>query len=116
MTTIQIANGYIDFINGYNVNPANIYLELNMSKYILPDGKYWEVDYYYLVDKESVIDDIAFIINLLHGSTPFAMLSTFLNTALDTLGWDKEEFYEPLMTKIKEKYDVELKRNQEGTI
>lgn len=109
MHPILIANGYLDFLNGYNVNPAPIYLELNMSKYILQDGKYWEVDYYYIADKEALLDDVAFLVNLLYGSAPFSAMSNFIESVLEQLEWNRESFYTPLLAKIKEKYEIQLK-------
>ena len=112
----SIATDYSDLIAGCWINQTPALLELNVGQFLVSGKKdYVELDPYYLGQPDSVIEDIAFLMNLLHGASSFNFMASTLKDIIKNLKdlsyiENENEFYELIQAKIKENCIIQLKR------
>lgn len=112
----NIAIDYSDLIAGCWIHKTPALLELNVGQFLV-SGKtdYVELDPYYLGDLNNVIEDIAFLMNLLHGASSFEFMASTLKDIINSLKdvsyiENEDEFYDKVKAKIAQNCIIELKR------
>lgn len=111
----NIATDYSDLISGCWIDKTPALLELNVGAFLV-SGKnnYVELDPYYFSEPNNVIEDIAFLMNILHGASSFEFMASTLRGIIKSLKEmsyieDINEFYDKILLRVKQNHVIAQK-------